>query len=173
MESEPAAAAQPQPQHLEALASANRVRLARWRVRRAVRTRRVSVLAVLEHRLPAREAELVENVPLVEILEWGHRIGEAVARRVMLRAEITPSPSLRLSHLSESRRMALVSSVLELAPLAVPGKRTGPGTALELEAMALEDAAQVNAAAAKRAEADAAEAAELDTESPPGALAAA
>lgn len=168
MESNPAAAP-PQPQHLEALQSANRVRLTRWRVRRAVRKRRVSLLAILEHRLPTRESELVANVPLAEILAWGHRIGEAVARRVMLRAEITPSPSLRLSHLSESRRVALIGAVLELAPLAVPGARTAAGVAAELEAMKLEDAGKTNAAAAKRAEA-----AELErADTPPPELAAA
>lgn len=68
------------PQHLKALRKANRARLAGAEVKREVRAGSLTVAEALED-------PRAGSLPVIELLKAPHRMGEALAKRTLRRAE--------------------------------------------------------------------------------------
>lgn len=110
----------PRPQHLEALDRANLIRRRRYALRRRVLKRQLSLTALftpdgLEH----ADAELIATTSIKDLLEWGHRVGDTVSRKILNHADV--KPGLGLEALSGKRREKLVELIESVAPEACTG----------------------------------------------------
>lgn len=100
----------PTEQRAGALAKANAVRLGRARLKYAVRRGELELAPILLGEVDDDVVELTENVPVVEMLQWQNRWGRIRARKALMLLGVPDHvlESVRLSHLSSSRRFALV-----------------------------------------------------------------
>ena len=97
-------ASSPQPQHLQALERANRVRLARAALKRSIASGEVSVTRVITE-CPWQ----TESMTLSELLRSQSRWGRTRTRKLL--ASVGLNENKRLDTLTERQRMLLVSQL--------------------------------------------------------------